>query len=390
MRLESILIATTTLFSSAHAWKWAKEGIASMTWYTDYSHENLACNCIPNAMVVGPTVALAEVAYGAFDHFGSGPACGLCYRLSPYATADGTPLSPIPEPIVFRVTDECPHQSNAEWCPGPEGGLNQHGFEHHFDVNIDSWDGKLRDWFQGGHMQANFELVSCEEWPGWSDDVKSFSGTNGPYWGCCPVNPGLLENKSTMCGSPKSSEGAPPSEGARVKPTDFPWLDGSSSSSSSSNNSKTTTTTTASKTTTKSNQATSDSCWSTKLGYKCCKGCNVSYTDDDGDWGYENNDWCGIPPSCKSASQSEDSCTKSGYSCCNGCNVVYTDEFKWGIENGEWCAISDSCSKSSNATKENCPTSEYKCCNGCSVVDQSEGLKWGVENNEWCIIKNSC
>jgi len=26
------------------------------------------------------------------------------YRLSPYATADGTPLSPIPEPIVFRVT----------------------------------------------------------------------------------------------------------------------------------------------------------------------------------------------------------------------------------------------------------------------------------------------
>jgi len=78
MRLESVLIATSTLFSSTIAWKWAKEGIASMTWYTDYSHENLACNCVPNAMVVGPTVALAEVAYGAFDHFGSGPACGLC------------------------------------------------------------------------------------------------------------------------------------------------------------------------------------------------------------------------------------------------------------------------------------------------------------------------
>jgi len=78
MRLESILVATSYLFSSAYAWKWAKEGIASMTWYTDYSHENLACNCVPTAMEAGPTVALAEVAYGAFDHFGSGPACGLC------------------------------------------------------------------------------------------------------------------------------------------------------------------------------------------------------------------------------------------------------------------------------------------------------------------------
>jgi len=375
MRLESILIATTTLFSSAHAWKWAKEGIASMTWYTDYSHENLACNCIPNAMVVGPTVALAEVAYGAFDHFGSGPACGLCYRLSPYATADGTPLSPIPEPIVFRVTDECPHQSNAEWCPGPQGGKNAHGFEHHFDVNIDSWGGKLRDWFQGGHMQANFELVSCEEWPGWSDDLKSFTGTNGPYLGCCPANPGLLENKSTMCGSPKSAEGAPPSEDQRVKPTDFPWLTSGSSAPKT--------------TTTKAPEQTSDSCWSSKLGFKCCTGCDITYTDSDGDWGYENNNWCGILPSCK-ITPIEDSCTKSGYPCCKDCTVIYSDETgKWGVENGDWCSISDTCGGSS-AVATNCPADGYNCCEGCTVVDNSDGLKWGVENNEWCIIKDTC
>jgi hypothetical protein len=377
MRLESILIATSSLFTSALAWTWAKEGIASMTWYTDYSHENLACNCVPSSMVVGPTVALAEVAYGAFDHFGSGPACGLCYRLSPYATADGTPLSPKPEPIVFRVTDECPHQSNAEWGPGPEGGLNAHGFDPHFDVNIESWDGKLRDWFQGGHMQANFELVSCEEWPGWSDDLKTFTGTHTPYWGCCPANPGLLENKSTMCGSPKESVGQPPSEGQRVKPTDFPWLDGSSSGSK------------ATTTTTKASEQTTESCWSTKLGYKCCKGCDVSYTDDDGDWGFED-DWCGIPTSCKSTTTT-DSCTKSGYPCCKDCNVLYTDDTgKWGVMDGDWCAISDSCSPS-NATKDpNCPAKGYECCNGCNVVDNSDGLKWGVENDQWCIIKSTC
>jgi hypothetical protein len=376
MRLESVLIATSTLFSSTIAWKWAKEGLASMTWYTDYSHENLACNCVPNAMVVGPTVALAEVAYGAFDHFGSGPACGLCYRLSPYATADGTPLSPIPEPIVFRVTDECPHQSNTEWCPGPEGGKNAHGFEDHFDVNIDSWGGKLRDWFQGGHMQAKYELVSCEEWPGWSDDLKSFTGTNGQYWGCCPANPGLLENKKTMCGSPKSPEGAPPPEGQRVKPTDFPWLDGSSSSS-------------PAKTTSKNTQPTSSSCWSTKLGYGCCTGCDVSYTDNDGDWGYEN-DWCGIPTTCKK-STTVDSCTTSGYKCCDDCNVTYEDSTgKWGIKDNDWCAISDKCSGSNASQPANCPADGYECCNGCSVVEQSDGYKWGVENNKWCIIKNTC
>jgi len=380
MRLDSILIATSSLFSSAFAWKWAKEGIASMTWYTDFSHENLACNCIPNAMVVGPTVALAEVAYGAFDHFGSGPACGLCYRLSPFATADGTPLNPKPEPIVFRVTDECPHQSNAEWCPGPEGGKNAHGFEDHFDVNLDSWGGKLRDWFQGGHMQANYELVSCEEWPGWSDDVKTFSGTHSNSWGCCPVNPGLLENKNTMCGSPKSSEGAPPAEGSRVKPTDFPWLESGSSSSTPS-----TTAAEVPKTTEKT-QPTTDSCWSTKLGYKCCTGCEVTFVDNDGEWGLENNEWCGIPTTCKK----EDSCKSSGYPCCKDCNSVYTDESgEWGVANGEWCKLSDSCGVTASAVA-NCPADGYNCCEGCIVYETSEGRKWGVENNKWCIIKDSC
>jgi hypothetical protein len=37
-------------------------------------------------------------------------------------------------------------------------------------------------------------------------------------------------------------------------------------------------------------------CWAEKLGFKCCTGENpkVVYTDDNGDWGVENDDWCGI------------------------------------------------------------------------------------------------
>ncbi|ORX83291.1 alpha/beta-hydrolase [Anaeromyces robustus] len=36
-------------------------------------------------------------------------------------------------------------------------------------------------------------------------------------------------------------------------------------------------------------------CFSVKLGYPCCQYTDeVVYVDDDGDWGVENNDWCGI------------------------------------------------------------------------------------------------
>jgi len=32
------------------------------------------------------------------------------------------------------------------------------------------------------------------------------------------------------------------------------------------------------------------------LGYSCCSNQNIQieYTDDTGDWGYEDNKWCGI------------------------------------------------------------------------------------------------
>ncbi|ORX61266.1 alpha/beta-hydrolase [Piromyces finnis] len=37
-------------------------------------------------------------------------------------------------------------------------------------------------------------------------------------------------------------------------------------------------------------------CWSERLGWPCCSNSNaeVVYVDEDGDWGVENNDWCGI------------------------------------------------------------------------------------------------
>ncbi|KAG4087109.1 ricin B-like lectins [Neocallimastix lanati (nom. inval.)] len=40
-------------------------------------------------------------------------------------------------------------------------------------------------------------------------------------------------------------------------------------------------------------------CWSTAQGYPCCSECqDPIYEDDDGKWGVEDNDWCGISTNC--------------------------------------------------------------------------------------------
>jgi len=42
-----------------------------------------------------------------------------------------------------------------------------------------------------------------------------------------------------------------------------------------------------------------EECWSEKLGYHCCERCESVYQDEDGIWGIENDEWCGIPYSCQ-------------------------------------------------------------------------------------------
>nr|AEX92717.1 putative cellulase [Neocallimastix patriciarum] len=83
----------------------------------------------------------------------------------------------------------------------------------------------------------------------------------------------------------------------------------------------------------------SAACWSQSLGYPCCSSPNarVEYTDNDGNWGIENNDWCGIPV------KGECWAKKLGYSCCTTTTKVeYTDnDGNWGVENGDWCGIDD-------------------------------------------------
>jgi len=82
----------------------------------------------------------------------------------------------------------------------------------------------------------------------------------------------------------------------------------------------------------------------TDKGYECCSSnCEIVYTDDDGDWGYENGHWCGCGNN-NTDVNTNNNCSpliiSKGYSCCpSNCTVVYTDEDgTWGIdENDNWC-----------------------------------------------------
>jgi len=78
-------------------------------------------------------------------------------------------------------------------------------------------------------------------------------------------------------------------------------------------------------------------CWSERLGYKCCTQTkDVYYEDADGQWGVENNNWCGIiPEGCWSE--------RLGYKCCTQTKDVYYEDAdgQWGIENNNWCGIVD-------------------------------------------------
>jgi len=83
-------------------------------------------------------------------------------------------------------------------------------------------------------------------------------------------------------------------------------------------------------------------CWSTGLGYPCCKTCSAVYfTDSDGSWSIENGDWCGLSKDCNKGS----TCTGAqGYPCCKSSCDVYSEDAdgKWSVENNDWCLIDNS------------------------------------------------
>jgi len=81
-----------------------------------------------------------------------------------------------------------------------------------------------------------------------------------------------------------------------------------------------------------------------KPSYPCCTGNKVVYTDKNGDWGVENDKWCGIGNGTSKSSDHYCFSILLGYNCCKECKVLFTDENgDWGVENNKWCGIKSSC-----------------------------------------------
>jgi len=161
-------------------------------------------------------------------------------------------------------------------------------------------------------------------------------------------------------------------------------------------------------------------CWSALLGYKCCSGTpSEIFKDDNGLWGIEDDQWCGISycPGCGKKVRSVDkyhliwsydkendrnciintekercyvkmeiSCRSAllGYMCCQEDKVIVTrDDFGfWGIENGKWCGYTERypCAYYNSIGYECCVPdgSPYK-----KIYVESEGV-YSTKNGKIC------
>lgn len=129
-------------------------------------------------------------------------------------------------------------------------------------------------------------------------------------------------------------------------------------------------------------------CWSEPLGYQCCSiDVDPIFSDIDGIWGSENNQWCGIINSPSNENNCEDN------NCCNNSKIKISyinNDGYWGVESGSWCKINID----NNNNINNCWSIEYGygCCstNNTDILYENDNGSWGTENNQWCgIISNS-
>jgi len=95
-----------------------------------------------------------------------------------------------------------------------------------------------------------------------------------------------------------------------------------------------------------------DKCWALAEGYPCCKNkdAKVYSTDKHGKkWGIEDNNWCGIIE--EESEDKERQCPKNDeYKCCGNCDVYYVDDFEWGVEDGKWCLTPFKCKATTTTT----------------------------------------
>jgi len=197
---------------------------------------------------------------------------------------------------------------------------------------------------------GNYESLWRRAYNYWALNAGGFGP--GPYtFRVTLADSTVIEAKDVEMVIPSSDEGDEYSTGTQTILHQGTTSSGGSSSTGGGDNKKTTTTKKTSAT--KTETATTEQCSKNILsqGYSCCEqgNCEVLYEDDDGQWGVENDEWCGIRTDCSGPiSEAVETCPsvfgEMGYECCTNCDVYFTDETgDWGVENNDWCGIRNNC-----------------------------------------------
>jgi len=102
------------------------------------------------------TAAASQSIYDTSNLSWCGSGCGKCYKLTstgaaPCSTCGSGGASG--QSIIVMVTNLCPNNGNAQWCP-TVGGTNQYGYSYHFDIMASSE-------VLGDNAVVDFEAVSC-------------------------------------------------------------------------------------------------------------------------------------------------------------------------------------------------------------------------------------
>lgn len=111
---------------------------------------------------IGSGIYTAAASQAIFDASGSswcGSGCGTCYKLTSTGSAppgQGTGGT-AGQSITVMVTNLCPNNGNAQWCPQP-GSENQFGYKYHFDLMASS---SALNEIIGDNPIVNFESVAC-------------------------------------------------------------------------------------------------------------------------------------------------------------------------------------------------------------------------------------
>ncbi|KAH8124082.1 non-ribosomal peptide synthetase [Trichoderma asperelloides] len=125
-----------------------------------------ACGCgaanganFPWQLGISSGVYTAAGSQALYDTAGAswcGAGCGKCYNLTSTGEAPCSSCGTggvAGQSIIVMVTNLCPNNGNAQWCP-TVGGTNQYGYSYHFDI-------MAQNEIFGDNVVVDFEPVAC-------------------------------------------------------------------------------------------------------------------------------------------------------------------------------------------------------------------------------------